>query len=161
MVAGLYPGRPDGKPTSLDRCARGTSSVVRVGFRGVDPTVERRICAPAGAVWRILVDLDYWPRWGPTVSGADTDGDVPLGLGARGRVHTPVGVSLPFTVHEYVEGGEWGWRVAGVAATRHGVRPDGDGCRAWMSAPWWAPGYLPVLAVALRRIDQLASRPEA
>jgi hypothetical protein len=38
------------------------------------------------------------------------------------------------------------------------VDPDGDGCRAWMSAPVWAPAYLPVLGIALRRIDRMATR---
>jgi hypothetical protein len=43
-----------------------------------------------------------------------------------------------------------------VSATRHGVDPVGDGCRLWMTAPLWAPAYLPVLAVALARIDEMA-----
>ncbi len=30
-----------------------------------------------------------------------------------------------------------------------------------MSAPVWAPAYLPVLAVALRRIDSYTSSPHA
>jgi hypothetical protein len=30
-----------------------------------------------------------------------------------------------------------------------------------MSAPWWAPAYLPVLAVALRRIAHLAANDES
>lgn len=122
--------------------------------------VHRRIAAPSDEVWQILVDLDYWPRWGPTVSGAEIDGDL-LTLGTTGRVWTPVGIPLPFTITEFVPGVRWAWRVAGVDATKHGVDPDGDGCRVWMSAPWWAPAYLPVLAIALRRIDQLASNPDA
>lgn len=122
--------------------------------------VSRRIAAPSDEVWRILVDLDYWPRWGPTVSRAEIDGDL-LTLGTTGKVWTPVGIPLPFTITEFVPGVRWAWRVAGVEATKHGVDPDGDGCRVWMSAPWWAPAYLPVLAIALRRIDQLASNPEA
>jgi hypothetical protein len=45
--------------------------------------------------------------------------------------------------------------VAGVPATSHSVEPDGTGCRASMAAPWWAPAYLPVLAIALQRIDRM------
>lgn len=119
-------------------------------------TVSRHIDAPADAVWKLLVDTDAWPRWGPTVAGAEVDGGV-LALGATGRVRTPVGVTLPFTITEFEPGRRWAWSVAGVPATTHSVEPDGTGCRASMAAPLWAPAYLPVLAIALRRIDQMVS----
>ncbi len=70
---------------------------------------------------------------------------------------TPIGVALPFTITEFDPGRLWAWRVAGVPATSHGVDPEAGGCRVWMSAPVWAPGYLPVLAVALRRIDEMVN----
>lgn len=114
------------------------------------------IAAPSEVVWDLLTSLDDWPRWGLTVRRAELDlGDV-LTLGVTGRVWTPVGVALAFEITEFVPGRSWAWNVAGIPATRHGVDPDGDGCRAWMSAPMWAPGYVPVLAVALRRIERLA-----
>jgi hypothetical protein len=106
-------------------------------------------------VWQLLVDLDDWPRWGPTVQRAELDGGV-LTLGTKGRVWTPVGLPLPFEITEFVPGRSWAWQVAGVPATRHGVDPEDDGCRAWMSAPLWAPAYLPVLAIALQRIEAMA-----
>ena len=118
-------------------------------------TVSRTSRASADAVWHILTDLDAWPRWGPTVAGAEMDGDA-FELGARGRVWTPVGVPLPFVISEVDPGRMWAWNVAGVPATRHGVEPLDSGCRVWMSAPVWAPVYLPVLAIALRRIDDMA-----
>ena len=120
-------------------------------------TVSRHIDAPAAAVWRVLVDLDAWPRWGPSVSGAELDGDE-LTLGATGRVHTPVGVAVPFTITEFEPGHGWAWSVAGVPATTHTVEPDGAGCRASMGVPWWAPGYLAVCAIALRRIDRCVTQ---
>lgn len=119
-------------------------------------SVSRRIDAAAAAVWKVLVDVDAWPRWGPTVSRATLDGDV-LTLGSTGRVYTPVGVPLPFTITEFEPGRRWAWSVAGVPATSHAVEPDGTGCRASMAAPLWAPAYLPVLAIALRRIDTMVS----
>ncbi|MDT7758516.1 MAG: hypothetical protein QOH27_4414 [Mycobacterium sp.] len=118
-------------------------------------TVSRRIQTPADSVWQLLVDLDDWPRWGPTVQRAELDGGV-LTLGTKGRVWTPVGLPLPFEITEFVPGRSWAWQVAGVPATRHGVDPEDDGCRAWMSAPLWAPAYLPVLAIALQRIEAMA-----
>ncbi len=118
-------------------------------------TVDRKIDASADAVWRILVDLDAWPRWGPTVAGAQLDGSG-FELGATGWLWTPVGVALPFIISDLDPGRSWGWRVAGVPATQHGVEPADRGCRAWMSAPVWAPAYLPVLAIALQRIERIA-----
>jgi uncharacterized protein YndB with AHSA1/START domain len=118
-------------------------------------TTSRHVQASPDAVWTILTDLDDWPRWGLTVQRAEIEGGV-LTLGTKGRVWTPVGLSLPFEITEFVPGRSWAWTVAGVPATRHGVDPDGDGCRVWMSAPVWAPAYLPVLDIALRRIEAMA-----
>jgi hypothetical protein len=125
--------------------------------------------APAPVVWRLLVDLDAWPRWGPTVSAARLDdGGRVLSAGATGAVRTPVGVWLPFTVTalteppwpgaaDAAEPWAWSWRVAGVPATRHEVRATGAGsCVVAFGAPVWAPAYLPVLAVGLDRIARLA-----
>jgi uncharacterized protein YndB with AHSA1/START domain len=117
-------------------------------------SVSRHIDAPADAVWKVLVDTDAWPQWGPTVAGAELDTDE-LTLGTTGRVYTPVGVALPFTVTEFEAGRRWAWSVAGVPATSHAVEPAGGGCRASMAVPWWAPAYLPVCATALRRIDRM------
>ncbi len=119
-------------------------------------TVSRHIDAPPDAVWRLLVDTEAWPKWGPTVAGGEIDGGE-MTLGASGRVHTPVGVALPFRITEFIPGRRWAWSVAGVPATAHAVEPDGDGCRASMAAPWWAPAYLPVLAIALQRIDRMVT----
>jgi uncharacterized protein YndB with AHSA1/START domain len=118
--------------------------------------VSRRIDAPAETVWKILTALEDWPKWGLTVSGAELSGAGPLGPGSRGKVWTPVGVPLPFEITEFEPGRLWSWNVVGVPATKHGVKSEGNGCRVWMSSPVWAPAYLPVLAVALRRIEQLA-----
>lgn len=131
------------------------------GYPGGMWTVSRDIPAPAATVWQLLTDVDAWPRWGPTITRAELDGarfdGAGFERGTTGRVWTPVGVPLPFTINEVEPGRAWGWRVAGVPATRHGVEPDGRRCRAWMSAPLWAPAYLPVLASALRRIEHMAT----
>lgn len=142
--AGLAPGR-----LGHGRC-------VGISLQGGQLAVDRFIAAPSETVWNLLVDLEAWPKWGATVTAARLDeGDV-LTLGVTGLVWTPVGIPLPFTIDEFVPGRSWGWRVAGVPATRHGVDPEGDGCRVWMTGPLWAPAYVPVLALALARIDEMA-----
>ena len=118
---------------------------------------RRAVAAPAAVLWDLLVDLDAWPRWGPTVSAARLeDGGRVLGPRARGAVRTPVGVWLPFEVTELHHQAHWSWSVAGVPATTHRVRAQGDGCVVELGAPWWGAAYLPVLEVATRRLAALA-----
>lgn len=119
-------------------------------------SVHRDVEAPPETVWQLLVDLAAWPRWGPTVRRAELMDDSELHLGSRGRVWTPVGLSLPFEVTSFEPGRHWAWSVAGVPATDHRVEPHLGGTRLSMAAPLWAPAYLPVLATAVRRIDRLA-----
>lgn len=64
----------------------------------------------------------------------------------------------PFRVTELVEGRRWAWAVGGVAATSHEVEPlGGNRCRVAMGVPWPVAPYLAVCAVALRRIERLAT----
>ncbi len=118
------------------------------------PSVSRTIAADPAVVWDLLVDLDAWPSWGPSVSGATSGG--PLGQGSRGTVRTAVGLSLPFEITRFEDGHRWAWKVAGVPATDHRVEAAPGGCTVTFGVPWWAPGYLPVCALALRRIEELA-----
>lgn len=124
------------------------------------PGVERFIAAPAAEVWRLLVDVEAWPLWGPSVQRARVDGGTELSAGARGEVWTVVGVRLPFAVSRWEDGRRWDWTVAGVAATGHEVVPEPGGCRVRFEVPWWAVGYLPVCATALRRLEKMATGPD-
>ena len=74
---------------------------MELGLRNRMPTVSRRVPAPPESAWRVLTDLNAWPRWGPSVQRAELDSRGPLALGSRGRVWTPVGLSLPFVVTEF------------------------------------------------------------
>lgn len=123
-------------------------------------TVDRFISAPPEAAWDVLVDLGSWPQWGPSVQRAELDtaagAPAALHLGSTGRVWTPVGIALPFVITEFEPGRYWAWVVAGIAATTHRVDPVEGGCRVTFAVPWWAPVYLPVCVIALRRIEHLA-----
>lgn len=117
--------------------------------------VSRPVAASADRVWRLLTDTRYWPSWGPSVVGVDIDDPV-IDAGSRGRVRTPVGVWIPFSVIDCADY-RWTWRVAGIRATGHRVDPAGpDRCRVAFEVPLWAPWYLPVVWLALRRIARLA-----
>lgn len=132
---------------------------MNVGLRHRMPTVERHIAAPPEAVWNILVDLDAWPQWGPSIQRAELSGTGPMKLGSQGKVWTPFGVALPFTITEFADRRCWAWDVAGIAATRHAVHAVDDGTRLAFGVPWWAPAYLSVCTLALRRIDRMVTRP--
>lgn len=120
--------------------------------------VERVAAVPPDAAWDVLTDLDAWPVWGPTVQGAELTDAGPLRLGSHGLVWTPIGLPLPFEVTEFDAGRSWAWKVAGVSATRHTVQPWDGGCRIAFGVPIWAPAYLTVCALALKRIEALAAQ---
>lgn len=120
------------------------------------PGVDRHIAAAPEAVWHVLIDIEQWPQWGPSVRRAElSDGGILLSAGAQGTVWTAVGVALPFRVTDFTAGRRWGWTVAGVPATGHEVVPAPGGCLVRFTTPWWAAGYLPVCAAALARIEKL------
>ena len=131
---------------------------VRPSFRHGMPTTELRMNLPPEAVWATITDVSAWPKWGPTVTGARVDGDVDLKSGVHGTITTIAGVPLPFEITEFVDRRLWAWKVAGVNATRHEVIPVAGGCVLSFGAPVWAVAYLPVLAIALPRIERIASR---
>ncbi|MCB5292005.1 SRPBCC family protein [Arthrobacter sp. SO3] len=147
-------------------------------------SVSRRIAAPAEDAWDLLTDTGKWPAWGPSITGVEPatagspagpaagagpatgpatrtgTGPAPgvFGLGSRGKVRTVLGASLPYTVTAFEPGRYWSWSVAGVPATGHRVVAQPGGCLVTFTVPWWAPAYLPVCALALRRIERLAAR---
>ncbi|MCU1370051.1 MAG: hypothetical protein JWO77_1245 [Ilumatobacteraceae bacterium] len=121
--------------------------------------VSREIDAPAGVVWDILVDVDAWPRWGPSIRSASVEGGA-LAAGATGRIQTTPGVSLHFEITRFEPGTRWAWKVGGIAATDHRVDPVGtDRSRLGFGIGWPAAPYLAVCRVAIGRIERLASVP--
>lgn len=118
--------------------------------------VTRVVDAPAADAWDLLVDVRRWPSWGPSVRRAELDdGSHRLTEGATGRVHPPIGPSIPFRVTELEAPRSWSWRVAGVPATAHRVEALGpDRCRVGFEVPGWAAPYAAVCRVALRRIER-------
>jgi uncharacterized protein YndB with AHSA1/START domain len=126
------------------------------GLRLPVARVGRDIMVPPAAVWRLLTDVQEWPRWGPSVRRAALDdGGSELSAGAQGTVWTAVGLPVRFTITDFEPGRRWAWTVAGVAATGHEVIAIPGGCRVRFDVPWWAVAYLPVCAAALNRIEAL------
>lgn len=118
-------------------------------------TVRRRMAAPAEVVWDLLVTVEAWPHWGPSVRRVELD-TARIVAGSRGTVVTVGGLRLPFEITDFEPGRRWAWRVAGVAATDHRVRPVGSGSEACFGVPLPVAPYSAVCAMALRRLDRLA-----
>lgn len=119
-------------------------------------TADRMIQAPASAVWDVLVDVDTWPLWGPSLTGARLDArEEGLRLGSTGHVQTLLGVSLPFVITEFDPGRYWAWSVAGIPATKHRVSRVDDRTRVSILVPWWAAPYSGICVIAMRRIERL------
>ena len=123
------------------------------------PSLGTDVAAPGDLAWQELIEVDSWPRWGPTVRAARLDnGGERVFAGATGSVQTPLGLWLPFEVDHWHDVGpqrSWSWRVARVPATSHSVIEWGASrCRVEMSVPWLAPAYLGVVALALQRIKR-------
>lgn len=119
-------------------------------------SVSRFVAAPPEAAWDLLVDLDAWPLWGPSINAAELDQPGRrLTAGATGTVRTGLLVRVPFVVNDFEPGRCWAWKVAGVPATWHRVDPEGDGARITFGVPRWAPAYLAVCEIALRRMEKL------
>lgn len=119
--------------------------------------MERNIDASAAVVWQLLTDTRCWPSWGPSVRAVEIDGGT-VRPGSAGTVETVGGVTLPFVITDVVEGHSWSWEVVGFGATDHRVVPLGDDrCRAGFGVPWLVAPYVAVCALALRRLDTLAT----
>ena len=117
--------------------------------------VEREMPVDAESAWELLVDVDRWPEWGPSVRAAGLDGDR-LDVGATGWVETPVGLRVRFEVTRYEEGQLWAWEVAGVPATDHRVRRLGSAaCAVGFGIPRLAAPYALVCRRALASIERL------
>jgi hypothetical protein len=111
-------------------------------------------CAAEDA-WRLLIDTQQWPRWGPSVSEVACDHRF-IGPDSKGRVKTLLGFWVPFAISEYREQRFWSWRIGRFPATGHRISvEDETTCMVAFDMPWWALPYLIVCRIALGRIRRL------
>lgn len=118
--------------------------------------VSRLIAAPMAEVWELLVNVEHWPEWGPSVRGVELD-TLRISAGSRGTVITRGGLRLPFDITTFEPQRRWSWRVAGLQATDHTVEHVGDGTVVRFGVPVLVAPYTGVCALALRRLERLAT----
>lgn len=117
--------------------------------------VGQVINAAAGEVWELITDTARWPEWGPSVRAVDCE-ERYIRSGSRGRVQTSLGPWVSFQITEFQQERYWSWRVAGLPATGHRIRPL-DECRSFLifEVPVAASPYAVVCKLALSRISSL------
>jgi hypothetical protein len=114
--------------------------------------VARVIPAPASTMWDLLAQPHRWPEWGPSVREVECN-DAEIRPGTHGRLRTPIGLWLPFTITTVERERAWHWRVAGLAATGHRIEPvDDRHTRVVFEIPAWGFPYGIVCHVALRNL---------
>lgn len=117
--------------------------------------VSRSFNMPCVLIWELLTDTVTWSEWGPSVRDVEFP-DRFIYPGAKGRIKTAAGISLPFVITRYEEGKFWSWNVAGIPATGHRVAPQGYGaCTLTFEIPILGAPYAYVCKIALDRIDRM------
>jgi len=112
----------------------------------------------AEEVWAFYTRPSTWPTWAPQISSVHGVDD-PISPGARGVVHGPLLVRVPFVIESVDEAARrWTWRV-GIGPLSvvldHGVDQLESGCCAWaeVHAPYvMVLPYSPLARLALRRL---------
>jgi hypothetical protein len=88
-------------------------------------------------VWSVIIDVERWPHWTPTVTSLVLLDRAPFAVGSRARIRQP---KLPTALWEVTQLDEhareftWVNRKPGICATaRHVVEARGNGSRATLS----------------------------
>jgi len=116
-------------------------------------------------VWERYAVPALWPTWSPQIRGVDCS-TARIAVGARGRVHGPLGSGVNFVVDAVDEAARtWSWTVSagpvrlrldhGVTARRHG------GTTTTLAVHGPAPvalAYLPMAGIALARLVRRRAR---
>lgn len=120
--------------------------------------VARVIPATASTLWELLARPHRWPEWGPSVRAVEYN-DVEVRAGTRGRIRTPIGLWLPFTITAVEPKRAWHWRVAGITGTGHRIEPvDARHTRIVFEIPAWGFPYGIVGHVALQNLSRRATK---
>jgi uncharacterized membrane protein len=106
------------------------------------------IPVPQPLVWSVLVDVERWPEWMPSVSHVKRLSAGPLQVASRARVYQPKLPPASWRVTELEAGAGFTWEsiAPGLRVVAgHWPQPTGGGCRVTLSiryeglfGPWLA-----------------------
>jgi len=111
------------------------------------------IDAPVEHIWSVLLDIERWPEWNPTVTSLERLDAGPLTVGSRARVRQPKLRPAEWRVTELdadARSFTWITRSPGVQVMGgHRVETTGDGSRVTLSIRF--SGLLAPLVARLAR----------
>lgn len=105
-----------------------------MGEQVYEETVE--VDADPQRVWQVLVDVESWPEWTPSMTTVEMVTPRPLGPGSRVAVKQPRLARVEMTVDRYVEGRSFAWssRTKGLHTVGdHVVEPTPTGSRVTLT----------------------------
>ena len=125
----------------------------------ITKTIHQTGPADAATAWERYLHPQLWPTWAPQISSVDCADEV-IRVGSTGVVHAVLSVQVSFEVTEVdLAAMRWSWiarlPLGVVLRLRHTVDPVAFGATTSLAVTGPAPvvlGYLPVAALALRRL---------
>ncbi len=103
-------------------------------MRNYEITVD--IEAPPERVWDVMIDVEKWPEWTPSMSSVKRLDTGDLRKGSRVRIKQPKLAPATMTVAEleHEKGFTWTTSAPGVLVTaRHTITPNGKGSQVVLS----------------------------
>lgn len=116
----------------------------------------KHIDSPAQRVWDVLIDVDRWPEWTPTIDRVERIDKGPFQVGSRTTIRQPKLPRATWKVTELQNGHSFTWVASGPGRktiAQHSVVPDASGCTVTLSLE--QTGVVGVLAARIwRRLTQ-------
>lgn len=150
------------------------TSIEHVFGDGKGALLLARSAAAPSAVWRLLAAPRRWPDWAPHIVCVEGEVTPIVRAGAELTVRGPGGLPVRTVVTHVAEGRRWDFdaQLPGpfVLTSAHEVRPQGGGAEVGVRMRFTRGpaaalldrtalmAYLPLAAVAVRRLARLAER---
>jgi uncharacterized membrane protein len=119
-------------------------------------TITIDITAPPERVWAVMLDVEKWPTWTPSVRSIKRLDSGPLTVGSRVLIHQPKFPPARWTVTEMMAGSRFTWRsgLPGMwVYAKHTIVPTATGSRVTL-----AVHYCGLLGKLLARMTRGVTR---